>query len=414
MDDTPRMEIILKEGEFANISSASAQEVADAITRGIRSLGKTGSAVAKDDGSGAYVEIFSDTIGPSSSVRILGGRAQNELKFDLLRPTSGEAATQWSAEQRPDGTMRVTWTGGPNPSMGRSRAGDYVNIYSDSFSEENRGTFTLTEVQGGTVGNAYFQYLNPLGITETVLQGTQEGVLFFSPTRRTLNSRINFAAGYQVTSGVLEVFLPATTRVIRRDRRGAAHLHDPDFPVTEPGMFGPYLFDLSKPYTIGGIFTETIEDVDLDSDPVIQVADAGEFPDEFGHLVIGLGTSHEEGPIPYVSRPSSGSILVSPAYNFRNRHPAGSDVSFIIQNSPYIPRKDGSDFPFYITDVISGREYAEEMIRTVAAAGITLVITILYPNDIGLGKWGKDSSEKEYIWGGDLWPKELKIDREGS
>jgi len=411
-DDQDSFEIVFKSSDFTNISAATAQEVADAITRYIRGLGLRGSAVAKDDGLGGYVELFSNTLGPSSSVRVLGGKAQNQLRFDLIRPTSGEATTQWTVEQQPSGTMRATWSGGPDPGVGKIKVNDYVNIYGSSFDEDNKGTFTVVDVQGGTVGNAYFEYENPFGVTETVLQGTLDGMLFFAPVRRTINSKIRYAAAYQTESRLLEVFLPATTKVVRRSREGAAHLHGPTSPPNTGDENGPYIFDLTKPYTIGGVATETQQEINSGSDNIISVSDSSEFPDESGNIVIGYGTSHEEGPIPYISRPSGGSILVSPAYTFKNVHPAGTDVSLIIQNSPYVPAKDGSDYPFYITDSVSGRLYAEDLVRSVTATGINLVITILYPNDIGLGKYGTPFSEKEYVWGEDNWPKSLQINKE--
>jgi hypothetical protein len=35
----------------------------------------------------------------------------------------------------------------------------------------------------------------------------------------------------------------------------------------------------------------------------------------------------------------------------------------------------------------------------VAATGINIVFTILYPSDIGLGKWGTQYSENPAVWG---------------
>ena len=47
-----------------------------------------------------------------------------------------------------------------------------------------------------------------------------------------------------------------------------------------------------------------------------------------------------------------------------------------------------------------GRIYAEKLIREIKATGINIVVYILYPEDIGLGKWGDSvNSEKYYIWG---------------
>ena len=415
LDDGSTIIITFTADQFSSISAATAQEVADAITKGIRKLGLKGNAVAKDDGIGGYVEIISNTSGPSSSIKVLGGRSQNEFKFDLIRPTSGVAATQWTLTELPSGNMRATWTAGPDPSVGKIKEGDYVNIFGSAFDSSNKGTFNILEVQGGVVNDAYFEYDNLSGTAETQLQGTADGMLFFNAARKTLNSKISYAAAYQTESRLLEIFMPATTRVVRRNRAGAAHLHDPTAPGYVPNtgdQNGPYIFDLTKPYTINDVSALSTVELNSTSDNVFQVDDSSGFPDETGNLVLGYGTSHEEGPIPYIARPSSNSIMVSPAYKFKKIHPVGTDVSFIYQNNPYVPTKDGSDFPFYLTDSVSGRLYAQELINTVAATGIQLVFTILYPNDIGLGKYGTPQSERTYIWGDDEWDKVLTLNED--
>jgi hypothetical protein len=415
VDDGDPIIIKFTSDQFSNIGAATAQEVADAITKGIRKLDLTGSGVAKDDGLGGYVTLFSDTSGPSSTIKVLGGRSQNEFKFDAIRPTSGDASTQWTIEQQPGGTTRATWTGGADPNIGKVKVGDYTNIFGSAFDDNNKGTFNVLAVKGGTVGNAYVEYDNPLGLNETQLQGSADGFLFFNPERKTLNSKLRFAAAYQTESRVLEIFMPAVTKVVRRDRQGAAHLHDPEDPnyVPNDGTFpGPYIFDLSKPYVIGDVATDNNDELNSGSNNVIQVTDSSNFPDEQGTLVFGFGTSHEEGPVPYIARPSNNSLMISPAYKFKKVHPAGTDISLIIQNSPYIPDKDGTDYPFYLTDSISGRLYAEDLIKTVAATGIRLVITILYPSDVGLGKYGTPYSEKVEVWGDDGWSKVFQINED--
>ena len=55
----------------------------------------------------------------------------------------------------------------------------------------------------------------------------------------------------------------------------------------------------------------------------------------------------------------------------------------------------------FITDVVSGRIYAESLIEQVTAAGISLVFTILYPDDRGLGGAGTSHSEIVYVYGPD-------------
>lgn len=650
-DGAEPVEITFTASQFQNISSATAQEVADAITKSLRKVGGSGAAFTQEDGSDVKVVIISSTDGPSSSVRVLGGKAQNALKFDEIRPTSGDASTQWTLTQEAGGAIRATWTGGADPSLGKVKIGDYVTIYSTAFDILNRGTFTIVDVTGGTLGNSYVEFVNPNGIEEIVTQGTAEGVLFYNPKIRTLISNERYAAAFQTSPRTLEVFMPATTKIVRRNRAGAAHIQDdgsapavaasfaglpqgatsivrlqadntgvignsitlvgnetitPSAPIVEQPSFssnfgwssgfygqtfttgltsetansisfklgnsgsatgsvkfvlyatsgglptgaplgetgsinlaslpagsgvsapyteltltspivlspsttyaismeasftsgaiqfavdntnpyaggsvifdptgtgtwsptasvdaafsvnslgtavedsvddlvaawnlanptntlsvltggsetiddgisfqlsggadeilptpsetpGPYTYDTTRGFVIGEEAALTTEELDTNSDSILFVDDASDFPDEEGDIIIGLGTSHQEGPVPYISRPSGQTLRINPSYKFKNRHPIGTDIAFVAQKSPANPAKDGSDYPFYLTDSVAGRIYAEELIKEITATGIVVIIYILYPNDIGLGKWGdQENSEKYYVWG---------------
>lgn len=400
-DDKNDAVITFNAGEFQNIAAATAQEVADAITKELRAAGLTGTAVAKDDGNGPYVQIFSDSIGPASSVTIKGGRAQNELLFDSPVAAGGNMSTQWTLSLQPGGNIRFTWTGGANPQLGKVTAGDYVNVFGGGFAASaNEGSYTIVDSRGGAVGVQYFEVFNPLGTSGIVVQGTNDAILFYKAIKKTLSSLLSYAAVYQTQSRILQVFLPAATKVVRRDRRGSAHLHDPSDPVSLlPNQEGPYAYDLTQPFTVSNIGTLLAQDLDGSMSRVVSVADASAFPDEQGNLILGYGTSHQEGPIPYIARPSSTTLLISPAYNIKKFHPNGSDVALVSQKAAADVSRDGFDYPFYLTDVVSGRLYAQNLIQSVAATGITIIFTILYPSDIGLGKWGTQYSENPVIWG---------------
>ena len=162
-DGQDPVEMAFTASQFSNINSATAQEVADAITKSLRKLGANGAAFTQLDGEDLRVVLVSSTDGPSSSVRVLGGKAQNALKFDEIRPTSGDASTQWTITQEAGGTIKATWTGGANPSLGVVKVGDYVNIYGSTFDLANKGTFTIVDASGGTVGNAYVEFENQNG-----------------------------------------------------------------------------------------------------------------------------------------------------------------------------------------------------------------------------------------------------------
>jgi hypothetical protein len=399
-DDEETVEIILQDSQFTNISSATAQEVADAITRELRRLGRKGIATARDDGSGGYVRLSSETVGPSSSVKVLGGKAQNIIRFPQIRPTTNNLTTQWELSIVSGGQTRATWTGGSNPSLGKVKKGDYVNIYGSAFDSSNQGTYTITKVQGGLVGNAYVEFDNTSGVSETVIQGTEDAILFYNPVRNTITSGFTYASVYQTESRLLEIFMPATTKVVRRERKGASYIVESGSSSEDAG---PYIYDETKEYIIGGEECNLVETVDANTGLLISVDDASDIPDEEGFLVFGFGTNKEEGPIPYISRPSDNSIIINPSYNFEQIHESGTNISLIAQNYAYNLPRSGEDYPMYLTDIVSGRIYAEDLIELVKATGINVVITILYPNDIGLSKWGdEENSDKYWVWGPDL------------
>ena len=375
--------------DFANINQATSQEVADAITKGIKNQGKDGSAVVKDEGQGKQVTLVSNTMGASSSVTVLGGKAQNSLKFQAIRSTSALATTQWTLSSS-GGNVRMTWTGGPNPSLGRVRRGDYINVFGTGFDSRNQGTFTIVNVYSGGVGSAYIEFKNPVFKIETAVQGTDDGVLFFFPKIRKTDSNIMYASVFQTSQRVLQIFLPATTKVVRRERIGAMHVQ----PDETTDVLGPYVYDEQKLYSIGSSYSTLTQAANSSTGTILQLADSTSFPDSQGFLVLDFGTKNEEGPIPYLARPSSNSLLLSPSYKLKKRHEIGADCSFIVENKPHIVKKDGSDFSSYLTDIASGRIYTQQLIDSVTATGIALVFFIIFPNSYGLGK-----NEKEKIWG---------------
>ena len=91
--------------------------------------------------------------------------------------------------------------------------------------------------------------------------------------------------------------------------------------------------------------------------------------------------------------------MISPAYTVQNTFPIGTNVSLIAENSPPVLAADGSDYEFFLTDVTSGRIYAQDLIQSVLATGINVVFTIVYPSDEGLSKWGTIYTENPIVWG---------------
>ena len=513
--------ITFRADQFSSIAAATAQEVANAISVGLSNLGVSGSAITNNDGNGNYVQLISSTIGASSSITVLGGRAQNVLFFPASVPAGGNFSTQWTISLQSDGDLRYTWTGGADPGLGVVEPMQYVNIFGGGFaSSDNEGSFTIVSAQGGAVGIAYFQISNPTGSPGIVVQGTDTAISFFTPTRETILTKQYYAAVYSTEKNILQIFMPATTQVIKRERIGSAHLHGvtetpvvqiifpagqvPAFPpppfteafypvATGPGEYfliddlgaaylyyvwlninggntdpapagftgievnilstdsaaevatkglvaisavlptltytivdnvvsmtlevastvadagpstpntlGPYIFDTSQSFSVGGASTTLTEEVNGETSHVITVASSVGFPDASGYLILGYGTDTQEGPIPYIAAPSSGTLLISPAYFIQQDHPIGESVLLVTQKSPVIPPTDGSSYAPYLTDTASGRVYAQNLINTIVAAGVTVIYTILYPNPIGLGGWQSTfpgTDEVAYVYG---------------
>ena len=69
--------------------------------------------------------------------------------------------------------------------------------------------------------------------------------------------------------------------------------------------------------------------------------------------------------------------MINPAYTIKKTHSSGTDVALMAQKSPPTLERDGTDYPFYITDVVSGRLYAQELINSIAATGINIVFTVM-------------------------------------
>jgi len=405
-DDGDILTITFRTQDFQSIGNATAQEVADSITKQIRSQGKTGRAFAQDNGDGAKVYLISDTIGPRGSVQVYGGRAQDVLEFPLQRD--------------------------------------------------------------------------------------------LTPKRITVIDQFRYAVQFQEEQNLLEIYIPATTRVVRRSRKGAAYIQDRGF--STPETRGPYTFDPTATFNITAVQSVLDQDFGPNQGNIItlQTGEAVDFPDARGFLVLGLGSDVQEGPIPYLARPSDSTLLLSPAYVVQKSHPArvqrttgadgttvvdltktddimtlesvggtpfdfvangvqagdivtlgsqfdpinqlpygildvtptaitfqyysgvaetgivlgaadqvsivsaGTDVALVNQGS-YIPNINADDFQFFLTDNTAGRIYAEDLIRSIAAAGVKVLFTIIYPNPIGLGSWQQEDigNEKKYVWGRD-------------
>lgn len=194
---------------------------------------------------------------------------------------------------------------------------------------------------------------------------------------------------YEIKPNEVIIEIPAIVPALRRTLKGSHHFHEDstlESPVA-PALgtwVGSFFYDVSG--SSGQSFTVTRQKCKLDQTITknniytsIVVDDNSSFENTTGRLVFGFGTSRQEQPVRYRGIPNSKTILVDPAYIFQFDHPADEYINVISDTTAYTPRRDGSDYAIYMTSPSGAREAVQEILRSLAAAGILVNFVILAP-----------------------------------
>ncbi len=196
IDGTKIYKIYFESNDFATDCCATAIEVANAITSKVHNLNGEAFAVPYYDiaGEPRRVRLLSNTIGSRSSVRIMGGTAQNALKFGQFIATTQNGSTMFSITKPNGRTTRVTWTDGEQPSFSALLAGDYVNISGAEFNQNNKGSFPISRVVNGPVNESYFEIMNEQGVVQSdIILIANKDLMFFRPIKRIVGSDLQYA-----------------------------------------------------------------------------------------------------------------------------------------------------------------------------------------------------------------------------
>ena len=190
---------------------------------------------------------------------------------------------------------------------------------------------------------------------------------------------------YQIKPGEVVIELPAIVPTLRRTLKGSHHFHaDSTIEPAIPGIWqGSFVYSRdSQPFVPTSKMSNLLNPI-LKGSTVseITVEDASLFPPSGGKLVFSFGTKFEEQPVSYITVPNNNTILVDPGYTFQNNHEIGASVNFLMAGigSPYKPSLDGKDLAVYLTSPAKARNVVQEILQSLAAAGITVSFVVLLP-----------------------------------
>lgn len=230
-DDRQDVQVVFDEEEFGQIGDATAVEVALAITRACERVGSHIYAVATTDPLSARqrVRVFSGAKGLSSRLIVKGGLAWNALMFDGQLDLGLNIGDHWSVTEPRAGVARFVLDN-PDPLLLGLQEGDCVNISCTGFHENNRGSFTVTDVyvrRNGSQWDQWFEVGNELVVAQGGPVPTVDDfdIVAFRPTRRLPQSGLGapLVVAQSRATG-FKVVLPTTTRVVNRREGTGAYL----------------------------------------------------------------------------------------------------------------------------------------------------------------------------------------------
>lgn len=200
-----------------------------------------------------------------------------------------------------------------------------------------------------------------------------------------LNQRV---VVYNIRPNELFIEIPSIVPALRRVLKGSHHFHadstlEPKVPPANGQWMGSFLFNPS-----GSEGTVTISSQRCAIQQVINkesvytsvaVDNNSNFQQPFGQVIFGFGTSEQEGPVRYRGIPNTNTVLLDPSYVFKFDHPIGTIINVISDVKPYVPRADGTDLAIYFTSPSNARAIVQQILASLAAAGIIVTFQVLAP-----------------------------------
>ena len=152
-----------------------------------------------------------------------------------------------------------------------------------------------------------------------------------------------------------------------------------NFNCALPNYQGSYMPDLTATFTLTsqrGILGQSVTAGNVY--PTLTMTDASNIPDGEGELMFNFGFATQEPSVKYFGRPSNTTLLLDPSYVFLDNHSVGEAVNVTVK--PYSrPRTNGNDYSIYLTGVTAARLLAQDIIKTIVAAGVVIRFIVIEP-----------------------------------
>lgn len=145
---------------------------------------------------------------------------------------------------------------------------------------------------------------------------------------------------------------------------------------------GPYVWALNTPFTLSADTSTTTTDIVAGKMYKLLTLSNDHIPDGPGHIVFDYGKNNQEGPVKYLYKAASNIIAIDGSYIFQQSHSTGASVVAVSKFGPHSLSGSGAEYPPYMTNPPDARKLLQDLIASVASAGIFIDFIIRYPNQL--------------------------------
>ena len=145
---------------------------------------------------------------------------------------------------------------------------------------------------------------------------------------------------------------------------------------------GPYVWQADAPFTLSADTSTTTTAIVAGKSYKSLTLGSNNIPAGPGYLVFNYGQNNQEGPVRYLYKIADNIVALDPSYTFQQFHSTGTSVVAVSKMGPHTLSGRGDEYPPYVTNPPDARKQLQDLINSVASAGIFIDFIIRYPNQL--------------------------------